>query len=147
MEAPLTVRSEAMPFSSLSLSEKLTLLVGVALALLSLVAVLAFVLVSIHSVAIRHISRYWNIPFLLCSSSLGGWFIYYALLLRFGSGVMLNRSNVVILLCLTVATFISIIFRFGSPQRYFVIACLIVGLIALNVIAPLFYALRLLIQK
>jgi len=38
------------------MSEKLTLLVGVALALLSLVAVLAFVLVSIHSIVISHIS-------------------------------------------------------------------------------------------
>src|ERR1700720_659913 len=99
-----------MPFSSLSLSDKLTLLIGVALLVLSLVAVLAFVLVSIHSVVIKHISRYWNIPFLLCSGSLAGWFVYYAVLLRFGGGVMLNRTNVVILLCLTVATFISTIF-------------------------------------
>ena len=98
-----------MPFSSLSLSDKLTLLVGVALAVSSLVAVLAFVLVSVHSIVIKHISRYWNITFLLCSGSLGGWFVYYAVLLRFGDGVMLFRGNVVILVCLAVGTFLSII--------------------------------------
>jgi hypothetical protein len=136
-----------MPFSDLSLSEKLSLLAAVSLAVSSLVAVLAFVLVSIHSIAIRHISRYWKIPFLLSSCSLAGWFIFYALSLRFAGGVMLFRGNVVILLCLTVATFVSIIFRFSSPQRYYAIAGLIVGLLAFNMIAPVFYALRLLRPK
>jgi hypothetical protein len=130
--------------SSLSTSEKLTVLAGVGLALLSLVAVLGFVVVSIHSAVIRHVSRYWNIPFLLCSCSLAAWLIYYALLLRLGSGVMLFRGNVIILLCLAVGTFVSIIFRFGSPQRYYAIAGFIVGMLAFNVVAPLFYALRLL---
>jgi hypothetical protein len=133
--------------SSLSLGEKLTLLAAVALALLSLVAVLAFVLTSIHSIVIRQISRHWNLSFLLCSCSLGGWFIYYALMLRLGSGVMLDRGNVVILLCLTVATFVSTIFRFNSPQRYYAIAGVILGLLAFNVIVPLFFALRLLRPK
>ena len=136
-----------MPFSNLSLSDKLTLLVGVALAVSSLVAVLAFVLVSVHSIVIRHISRYWNIPFLLGSGSLAGWFVCYALLRRFGGGVMLYRGNVVILVCLAVATFVSIIFRFASPQRYYAIAGLILGLLAFNMIAPLFFALRLLRPK
>jgi hypothetical protein len=60
---------------------------------------------------------------------------------------MLDRGNVVILLCLTVAAFVSTIFRFNSPQRYYAIAGVILGLLAFNVIVPLFFALRLLRPK
>jgi hypothetical protein len=110
----------------------------------SIIALLTFFSVSIASIVTRHISRHWNVCFLLCSCALGGWMVYYAGSLRLGGEVMFYRNNLILFYVLTLSVLISAIARFSSPKRYIAIAVLLVSLVAFNVAVPGFlYAFRL----
>jgi hypothetical protein len=100
------------------MGEKLTIVVGVCLIVLTFSALIFFVSISTVSVLTWHISRYWNACFLLCSFALGGWMILYSAQLRFGGGVFIHRNNLLLLWFLIFAVLISALARFGSPQRY-----------------------------
>jgi hypothetical protein len=96
----------------------ITEIVGVALLILSFVAGVFFLLLSTITLVTRHISYWWKPCFLVCSLALGGWIVFYTVLLRLGGGVMVFRGNLLLFLFLIFAVLVSAILRFASPHRY-----------------------------
>lgn len=128
------MRPPQLNFSSLSMEEKLTLVSGVILVLLSLLAVLCFASVSIISVVTRRVSHYWNLCFVLCSFALGSWMISYAASLRLAGGMMVFRSNLLLLWVLILTVLVSAIVRFSGTQRYIAVLFVILSLVAYNIV-------------
>lgn len=95
-------------------------------AIVSFIPSLCFVSISTFSLLTGSISHYWNACFLLCSIALGGWMILYSAQLRLGGGVVIYRSNLLLVWFLIFAVLISALARFASPQRY--VAVLVLGL-------------------
>ena len=121
-------------FGSLSTGEKLTLVSGVILVLLSLLAMLSFASVSAISLVTRRVSQYWNFCFVVCSLALGGWMIFYAAELRLGGGMMIFRSNLVLLWFLILAELVSAAIRFAGTQRYIAVFFVILIVVAYNLV-------------
>jgi len=121
----------------MSIAEKALALVFPVLVVLSLLACLSFVSISISSFLTTGLSHYWNACFLLCSTALAGWIILYAGQLRLGGGVMICLNNLMLFWFLALAVLISALARFSGPQRY--VAVLIWGLtlVASYVAAPI----------
>jgi len=111
---------------SLKPGQKLLLFVGVSLIVVSLLALAIFVTLSAISLVTWSVPHFWNVCFLLCSISLGGWMLFYTGQLRIGGRVMFLRNNIILLFSLILAVLVSAIVRFPGHQRYF--AVLAVGL-------------------
>jgi hypothetical protein len=122
--------------NGLTAGEKATLLAGLLLVLLSLIAGLFFVGLVIVSGLTKRISHYWNPCFVLCSIALGGWMIFYAAQLRFGGGVMILLNNVLLFWFLVCTVVVSATLRFASPQRYVAIAVLTLSLLLFEIAVP-----------
>ena len=129
-------RMQTAEFQSRSIGEKLILLAGASLIILSFIALACFVSVSAVSLITWRTSHYWNACFLLCSFALGGWMILYAGQLRLGGGVFVYRNNVLLLFFLIFAVLISAVARFASPQRYVAIFILVLSLAAFHIAVP-----------
>lgn len=125
-----------MNWNTTSVAEKVTLLAGVLLVVLSLLAVLSFVSLSTITLVTRRVSHYWSVCFLLCSVALGGWMIFYAAQLRLGGGVMIFRNNLLLFWFLVFTVLVSAILGFASPRRYIAILLLTLGLGAFQVAVP-----------
>ena len=100
-----------MKFDNLKTGDKLLLFVGASLTILSFLALLVFMSLSAVSLVTWSVPRFWNLCFLLCAVSLGGWMLLYAGQLRIGGGVMFYRNNVLLLLSLILAVLISAVVR------------------------------------
>jgi hypothetical protein len=133
---------------SMSIADKTTLITGVLLVILSLLAVLFFLSLSTIALVTRRISHYWNVCFLLNSLALGSWMIFYAAQLRFGDGVMIFRNNFLLFWLLVFTVLVSATLRFTSPQRYMAILILVISLVVFHVAVPIFlHAIRLIRQR
>jgi len=121
---------------SLEPSEKLIVLVGITLTVLSVLALAIFVTLSVVSLATWTVLRFWNVCFYLCAISCGGWMVLYTGQLRIGGGVFLRRNNVLLLLSLILAVSISTVVRFAGHQRYIAIAALVLLLALFHVAVP-----------
>ena len=119
--------------ASLKLGQKLLLFVGVSLIVISLSALAIFVALSAVSLVTWSVPYFWNVCFLLCSVSLGGWMLLYTGQLRMGGGVFLYRNNILLLFSLILAVFISAIVRFPGHQKYFAVLTLILVLAAFHI--------------
>jgi hypothetical protein len=125
--------SSAMNTGSLKLGQKLFLFAGVSLIVFSLSAFTMFVALSAVSLATWSAPHFWNICFLLCSVSLGGWMLFYTGQLRIGGDVFLLRNNVLLLFSLILAVFVSAIVRFPGYQKYFAVLTLALALTAFHI--------------
>lgn len=126
-----------MTFRDLKPGDKLLLFVGASLILLTVFALAVFVslsLVSLLTWSAPHIL--WNVCFLLCAVSLGGWMLFYTGQLRIGGVLMLFRSNILLLYSLILAVLISAIVRFPGRQKYVALVALGLALAGFNFAVP-----------
>jgi cellulose synthase/poly-beta-1,6-N-acetylglucosamine synthase-like glycosyltransferase len=126
-----------MKFHDLKTDEKFLLLVGASLTILSLFALLFFITLSAVSMVTWSVPRFWNLCFLLCAVSLGGWMLLYTGQLRIGGGVMLRITNILLLYSLILAVVISAVVKFTGQQKYIAILVLGLALTAFYVAAPI----------
>ena len=138
--------TEDAKVNTLSIGQKATALASATLIILSLIAALYFVSISVASLLTRSISDYWKGCFLLCSTALAGWMILYAGLLRLGGGVMTFLNNMLIFWFLVFAVFVSTALRFPSPQMYIAILVLALSLAAFHIAVPGFLNPRRLVR-
>lgn len=132
--------------NTLSIGQKATALASAMLKILSLIAALYFVSISVTSLLVKSSSHYWNGCFLLCSTALAGWMILYAGLLRIGGGVMIFLNDLLIFWFFVFAVFASTILRFPSPQRYIAILVWALSLAAFHIAVPGFLNPRRLVR-
>jgi hypothetical protein len=125
-----------MKIHNLKTGHNLLLFVRASLTILSFVALLVFVAQSAVSLAAWKVPHFWNLCFLLCAASLGGWMLLYAGLLRIGGAVFCRRNNVLLLYSLILAVLISAVVRFAGHQRYIAILALVLALVAFHVAVP-----------
>ena len=128
--------AEDAKVNTLGIGQKASALASAMPIILSLIAALYFVSISVASLLTKSIYHYWNVCFLLCSTALAGWMILYAGLLRLGGGVMIFLNNLLILWFLVFAVFVSTALRFPSPQRYIAILVLALSLAAFHIVVP-----------
>jgi|SRR5256885_14374932 len=125
-----------MKFHDLKTDDKLLLIVGASLTILSFLALLFFITLSAVSLMTWSVPHSWNLCFLLCAVSLGGWMLLYTGQLRIGGGVIVYRNNVLRLLSLILAVLISSLVRFGGNQKYIAILVLCFALAAFHIAVP-----------
>jgi hypothetical protein len=125
-----------MQIHNLKTGHNLLLFVGASLIKLSLVALLVFITLSAVSLAIWRVPHFWNLCFLLCAVSLGGWMLLYAGQLRIGGAISYGRNNVLLLYSLILAVLISAVVRFAGNQRYIAILVLGLALAAFHIAVP-----------
>jgi hypothetical protein len=106
------------------LGEKLLLFVGASLIVVSLLSLAIFVALSAFSLVSWSVPYFWSACFLLCSVALSGWMLFYTGQLRIFGSVVLLRNNVLLLVSLIFAVFISAIVRFHGYQKYFAVLIL-----------------------
>jgi hypothetical protein len=116
--------------------DKLRVFVGTGLTMLSFLALLFFVTLSVVSLVIWSVPHFWNLCFLLSAVSLGGWMLWYTGQLRIGGGVMVYHKNVLLVLSLILAVLISAIVRFPGSQKYVAILVLTLVLAAFHIAVP-----------
>ena len=116
--------------------DKLLLFVGGSLTILSFVALLVFMTLSAVSLTTWRVPHFWNLCFLLCAVSLGGWMLWYTGQLRIGGAVVFYRSNFLLFYSLILAVLISAVVSFGGHQRYFAILLLVLALVAFHIAVP-----------
>jgi hypothetical protein len=126
-----------MKFRDLKTDEQLLLLVGASLTILSLLALLFFIAVSAVSLVTWSVPHTWNLCFLLCAVSLGGWMLLYTGQVRIGGGVMVGIKNILLLYSLILAVVISAVVRFAGHQKYVAILALALALTTFYVAAPI----------
>lgn len=129
-------RLDSMRFHNSKSGGKLLLFVGASLTILSFLALLVFLTLSAVSLATWSVPHLWNLCFLLCAVSLGGWMLLYTGQLRMGGGVMVYRNNVLLLLSLFLAVLVSAIARFAGSQKYIAILVLALALAAFHIAVP-----------
>jgi hypothetical protein len=93
-------------------------------------------MLSLVSLAAWRVPHFWNLCFLLCAVSLGGWMLWYTGQLRIGGGVVIYRNNVLLVLSLILAVLISAIVRFAGSQKYIAILVLALALAAFHIAVP-----------
>ena len=125
-----------MKFHNLKTGHKLLLFVGASLTILSFVALLVFMTLSAVSLATWSDPHFWNLCFLLCAVSLGGWMLLYTGQLRIDGAVVIYRNNFLLLYSLILAVLISAVVRFAGHQRYIAILALGLALAAFHVAVP-----------
>jgi hypothetical protein len=125
-----------MRFHHLKAGHNLLLFVRASLTILSFMALLVFVTQSAVSLATWRILHFWNLCFLLCAASLGGWMLLYSGLLRIGGAVFYRPNNVLLLYSLILAVLISAVVRFAGHQRYIAILVLSLALAAFHIAVP-----------
>jgi hypothetical protein len=125
-----------MKIHNLKISDKLLLFVGAGLTILSFVALLFFVMLSAVSLATWTVPHFWNMCFVLCAVSLGGWMLWYTGQLRIGGGVFYYRKNVLLLYSSLLAVLISAVVNFAGHQRYIAILVLGLSLAAFHIGVP-----------
>jgi hypothetical protein len=130
----------------MTVTEKVTAVAFAGLVILSLVAALSFVSLSVGSLLTQSLSRYWNGCFLVCAIALAGWMILYTCQLRLGGGVMIFRNNLLLFWFLVVAVVVSMSMRFASPQRYLAFLVFILILAAFHIAVPIMLNPRSLIR-
>lgn len=113
--------------------QKLLLFVGTSLLVVSLSALAVFVTLSAVSLVTWSVPHFWNVCFLLCSVSLGGWMLLYTGQLRIGGLIFLLRNNVLLLYSLVLAVIISALVRFPGYQKYFALLTLALALTAFHI--------------
>jgi hypothetical protein len=125
-----------MQIHNLKTGHNLLLLARASLTVLSVVALLVFMAQSAVSLATWRVLPFWNLCFLLCAASLGGWMLLYSGLLRIGGAVFYRRNNVLLLYSLILAVLISAVVRFAGHQRYIAILVLSLALAAFHIAVP-----------
>ena len=125
-----------MKFDNLKTGDKLLLLVGASLTVLSFLSLLVFTTLSAVSLVTWRVPQFWNLCFLLCAVSLGGWMLLFTGQLRIGGGVLVRRNNVLLLLSLIIAVLISSVVRFAGHQKYIAILALGLALAAFHIAVP-----------
>jgi hypothetical protein len=113
--------------------QKLLLFVGASLIVVSFLSLAIFVALTALSLVTWSVPHSWNTCFLLCSVSLAGWMVLYTGQLRISGGVFLLRNNVLLLLALILAVFVSAIVRFPGYQKYFAVLTLTLALMAFHI--------------
>ena len=86
--------AEDAKVNTLGIGQKASALASAMPIILSLIAALYFVSISVASLLTKSIYHYWNVCFLLCSTALAGWMILYAGLLRLGIQLQPHRVQV-----------------------------------------------------
>ncbi len=109
-------------FSSLSSHQKILVVLGGGLVLLSYSALLGCAFLSVQSLITERISRYWKLCFILCAVAMAGWMSYYAVMFIRGGGMMIYRSNLVMFWLLALATLSSAFVGFKYPHRYIAVS-------------------------
>ncbi len=122
-----------MKFRDLKPGDKLLFSAGMSLILLSLLALVTFVSVSVFSLVTWSAPHLWNLCFLLCAVSLGAWMVLYTGQLRIGGGVFLRRNNILLLFSLIVAVLTSTLVRFSGYQKLFALITLALILAAFHI--------------
>jgi hypothetical protein len=125
-----------MKVDNMKTGDKLLLFVGTGLTILSFLALLVFITLSAVSLVTWSVPHFWNLCFLLCAISLGGWMLWYTGQLRIGGGVVIYRNNVLLVLSLILAVLISAIVRFAGSQKYIAILVLALALAAFHIAVP-----------
>jgi hypothetical protein len=125
-----------MEFHNLTTGHKLLRVVKASLTVLSLFALLVFITLSAISLATWSVPRFWNLCFLLCAVSLGGWMLLYTGLLRIGGALFYPRKYVLLLYSLILAVLISTVVNFAGHQRYVAILALVLALAAFHLAVP-----------
>src|SRR5580765_7607875 len=125
-----------MKFRNLKTGDKLLLFVGASLTILSFLSLLVFITLSAVSLVTWRVPHFWNLCFLLCAVSLGGWMLLYTGQLRIGGGVFFRRNNVLLLISLILAVLISAVVRFAGHQKYVAILALSLALAAFHIAVP-----------
>jgi len=138
--------TEDAKVNTLSIAQKAIALASALLKILSLIAALYFVSISVASLLTKNIFHYWTGCFLLCSTALAGWMILYAGLLRLGGGVMIFLNDLLIFWFLVFAVFVSTTLRYPSPQRYIAIFVWVLILAAFHIAVPGFLNPRRLVR-
>ena len=105
-------------FGSLSSHEKILVVLGGALVLLSYSALLGCAFLSVLSLMTDRFSRYWMTCFMLSAAATVGWMGYYAVWFVRGEGVMIFRSNLVMFWLLALATLLCAFVGFKHPHKY-----------------------------
>ena len=125
-----------MKFHDLKTDEKLLLFVGASLTILSFLVLLFFITLSVVSLVTWSVPHFWNLCFLLCAVSLGGWMLLYTGQLRIGGGVSVRRNNVLLLFSLILVVLISAVVSFAGYQKYIAILALVLALAAFHIAVP-----------
>jgi hypothetical protein len=126
-----------MKFRDLKTNGKPLLFVGASLTILSFLALLFFITLSAVSLVIWRVPHFWNLCFLLCAVSLGGWMLLYEGQLRIGGGVMLFFNNLLLFFVLVLATLFSIVVRFAGHDKYIALLVLGLALVAFHIATPI----------
>jgi hypothetical protein len=126
----------SMRFLDLKTGDKLLVVVAVSLIILSFLALLVFITLSAVSLVTWRVQHFWNLCFLLCAASLGGWMLFYTGQLRIGGGVFVRRNNVLLLSSLILAALISALVRFPGHQKYIAILAMGLALAAFHIAVP-----------
>lgn len=105
-------------FSSLSSHQRILVVLGGALVLLSYSALLGCAFLSVLSPMTNRFSRYWTTCFILSAAATVGWMGYYAVWFIRGEGVMIFRSNLLMFWLLVLATLLSAFVGFKYPHKY-----------------------------
>jgi len=126
-----------MKSHDLKTNHKLLLFVGASLTILSFLALLFFITLSAVSLVTWRVPHFWNLCFLVCAVSLGGWMLLYAGQLRIGGGVMLFFNNVLLFFLLVFATLFSAVVRFVGHDKYIAILVLGLALVAFHIAVPI----------
>lgn len=129
-------------------SEKVLVVVGGGLVLLSYSGLLECAFLSFSSVLTNRFSRYWTTCFILCAAATAGWMAFYAVMFLRQEGVMILRPNVVMYWLLALATLLSAFFGFKYPQKYVAASTVAIIVAAYSYVFPIFaYGLSLLWKK
>src|ERR1700745_2386003 len=105
-------------FSSLTSHQKILVVLGGGLVLLSYSALLGCAFLSALSLITKRIPRYWTLCFILCAVAMAGWMSYYAVMFIRGGGMMIYFSNLILFWLLALATLSSAFVGFKYPHRY-----------------------------
>jgi len=130
----------------MSYGRKIWVLLGLGLIILSLVSLLYFLSVSALSLFTWSTPSHWKECFALCSIAYAGWMILYSCQLWLGGGVIMFRSNLLLLWSLFLAVLISVVVRFHGPQRYGAILVLGAVVVLFNVVVPGLTSPRMLVR-
>jgi len=140
--------AQGTDFGALTSHQKVLVVVGGGLVLLSYSALLGCAFLSVISLLTHRFARYWTTCFIFCAAATAGWMAFYAGLFIRREGVMILRPNVVMFWLLALATLLSAFLGFKNPNKYVAASTVLVIVAAYSYVFPIFVSgLSLLSQK
>jgi len=140
--------AQGTEFGALTSHQKVLVVVGGGLVLLSYSALLGCAFLFGISLLTNRFSWYWTTCFIFCAAATAGWMAFYAVLFIRWEGVMILRPNVVMFWLLALATLLSAFFGFKNPNKYLTASIVAIIVAAYSYVFPIFtYGLSLLWKK